>query len=102
MTATIIALVSVGINIFLLFYIRWLLRSMTFISENMDGLWVLIEQFRQHVDMLHETEMFYGDSNLQALMEHSKKVTEEIDSYKLLLLPEEEIETDGEYIEDDS
>ena len=74
---------------------------MNFISENLDGIWVLLEQFRQHVDMLHETEMFYGDSNLQALMEHSKKVTEEIDSYKFLLMPEDVIE-EGEYVEDDS
>jgi len=98
---TIIAIALAGINVFLLFYIRWLLRNMNFISENLDGIWVLLEQFRQHVDMLHETEMFYGDSNLQALMEHSKKVTEEIDSYKFLLMPEDVIE-EGEYVEDDS
>ena len=98
---TIIAIALAGINVFLLFYIRWLLRNMNFTSENLDGIWVLLEQFRQHVDMLHETEMFYGDSNLQALMEHSKKVTEEIDSYKFLLMPEDVIE-EGEYVEDDS
>jgi hypothetical protein len=34
-------------------------------------------------------------------MEHSKKVTEEIDSYKFLLMPEDVIE-EGEYVEDDS
>ena len=101
MMMTIIAIALAGINVFLLFYIRWLLRNMNFISENLDGIWVLLEQFRQHVDMLHETEMFYGDSNLQALMEHSKKVTEEIDSYKFLLMPEDVIE-EGEYAEDDS
>jgi hypothetical protein len=101
MMMTIIAITLTGINVFLLFYIRWLLRNMNFISENLDGIWVLLEQFRQHVDMLHETEMFYGDSNLQALMEHSKKVTEEIDSYKFLLMPEDVIE-EGEYVEDDS
>ena len=93
---TAIAIISVGVNIFFLFYIRWLLKNMTYISENMDGLWVLFEEFRQHVNMLHETDMFYGDNNLQALMEHSKKVTEEIDSYKSLLLPEDILEEDEE------
>jgi hypothetical protein len=81
---------SASINVFLLFYVRWLLKNLTYVSENMDGLWVSLREFSHHVQMLHETDMFYGDSNLQALIEHSRKVTEDIDSYKVLLMPPEE------------
>jgi hypothetical protein len=89
MTTTIaIALtLSVLINIFLLIYIKWLLKNFSYVTDNLEKVWALVEEFQAHVKMLNELEMYYGDETLQALLEHSKKVTEAIDTYQSYLFP---------------
>ena len=101
MLTTIIAVVSVSINIFLLVYVRWLLKNFTYVTDNLENVWALVEEFQAHVKMLNEMEMYYGDDTLKALIEHSKKVIDEIDRYQTYLFPppiaeelEEEMEED--------
>jgi hypothetical protein len=103
MLTTIIAVVSVSINIFLLVYIKWLLKNFSYVTDNLENVWALVEEFQAHVKMLNEMEMYYGDDTLKALIEHSKKVIDEIDTYQSYLFPSlvsEEV-TDEEVIEDD-
>ena len=38
---------------------------------------------------MHDTEMFYGDTTLQALIEHSQNLSDKIESIKGFFLPEE-------------
>lgn len=101
MLTTIIAVVSASINIFLLVYIKWLLKNFSYVTDNLENVWALVEEFQAHVKMLNEMEMYYGDDTLKALIEHSKKVIEEIDRYQTYLFPspiaeelEEEVEED--------
>ena len=103
---TILLILSMLINVFFLFYVRWLIKSMSFISENLDNLWGNLQGFHNHVNAIHETEMFYGDNTLQELLEHSKSLTEEIDNFRDIVMPigeqgkeiEQEIEVDGRAI----
>ncbi len=73
--------ISVTINVYLLFYARWLLRNVSQVDEDLDILYETFENFKTHVEGLHETEMFYGDSSLQHLISHSRLVLEQIDNY---------------------
>ena len=74
--------VSVGLNIFLFFYLRWLLKNFTFLSENVYNLLETVETFSNHLSGVYELETFYGDETLQNLLTHAKQVIEEIKVYR--------------------
>ena len=65
-------------------------------STNLDTLYSLISAFKSHTEAIHESEMFYGDATLQALIEHSKEILDELDSYDdLMAIVYEEEEEQG-------
>ena len=74
--------ISVVLNICFLLYLRVLLRKLYFVSENILGLLSLVEQYSSHLNVIYESEMYYGDESLQSLQEHTKMVLDEIVEYK--------------------
>ena len=70
---------SVMLNVVAFFYCRFLVRNLNGLIESVKYMSVIFEGFRGHVEMLHETEMFYGDSSLQSLIEHSRFVLDAIE-----------------------
>tara|TARA_R100001244_G_scaffold131043_1_gene103860 strand:- start:212 stop:589 length:378 start_codon:yes stop_codon:yes gene_type:complete len=74
--------ISVFLNVFLIFYLRWLLKNFTFLSENIYNLLETVQSFSDHLGAVNELETFYGDKTLQNLLTHAKQVTEEIKQYK--------------------
>ena len=83
-------LVSVLVNIFLMFYVRWLFKSLNAINQDVIVLVEKINDFSGHLMSVHEMEMFYGDQTLQALMTHASELSSEILNLDLLLNQEEE------------
>ena len=71
--------VSIVLNIIAFFYCRFLVRNLNNLVESIKDMSIIFVGFREHVEMLHETEMFYGDSSLQSLIEHSKFVLDAIE-----------------------
>lgn len=73
---------SVIINVILVMYSRYLLRkiaeSEVFLVDATD----MILKFKEHLTIVHELEMFYGDETLGALMRHSSEIVEVIDEYQ--------------------
>ena len=83
MTELIIILtISIALNVFFAFYLRWLLKNFTFLSENVYNLLETVETFSDHLSGVYELETFYGDETLQNLLTHAKQVVEEIKVYK--------------------
>jgi hypothetical protein len=78
----IISTISVALNVFFVFYLRWLLKNFTFLSENVHNLLETVDSFANHLSGVYELEMFYGDETLQNLLTHARQVTEEIKVYK--------------------
>ena len=79
----ILALVlSVGLNVLLLWYIRQTLRRLLFASENFAWLMGSVRNFSEHLQSLHELEMFYGDTTLGHLIEHSKQLVEDMKNFE--------------------
>lgn len=47
-------------------------RSLSYISENIDDLLEIIENYKNHLKRIYEMEMFYGDQTLEFLMDHTR------------------------------
>ena len=83
-------LISLSINVLLLFYVRWMIKILAVANEDTNNLMIIINDFSNHLKSIHELEMFYGDENLKALIEHSKLVIENVESMDLVLQNEEQ------------
>lgn len=92
----ILALVlSVGLNVLLLWYIRQTLRRLLFASENFAWLMGSVRNFSEHLQSLHELEMFYGDTTLGHLIEHSKQLVEDMKNFEEIYTLLEDEPDDG-------
>ena len=47
-------------------------RRLSYISENIDDLLEIIENYKNHLRRIYEMEMFYGDENLEFLLDHTR------------------------------
>ena len=74
--------VSLIVNVFFAFYLRWLLKNFTFLSENTHNLLETAENFANHLSAVYELETFYGDETLQNLLTHTKQAIGEIKIYR--------------------
>jgi|TARA_R110000824_G_scaffold185997_9_gene367087 hypothetical protein len=91
---------SVLLNIFFFWYTRNVLRNYFYVLENLEDLFDVLDEFHDHLETIHSSETYYGDTSLQNLIRHSKTVATEINEYKKVLsVIEEEIkkgEDDGQ------
>jgi hypothetical protein len=93
---TTISLVSTGIMIW---YVRAVLLRLYRFQEIHETASEQISSFSEHLNSVHELEMFYGDSTLQKLMKHSKELEDNLSviSQSLLFSYEEEYKEDNTY-----
>ena len=66
--------ISILFNIFLLWYMYQSLIENQSTEEDITLLFDSTEEFINHLENIHELEMYYGDQNLQALIDHSKSL----------------------------
>lgn len=76
---------SIGINIFGIFYVRWLLGTLKNLGEQLEEISGDIVGYSEHVSSLHELEMFYGDQTLQSLMQHSRDLAARLSDVDFVL-----------------
>ncbi len=84
-TFSVLFVLSLLVNCFLIYYAISAARRLYMVATNIEALNEVFTNFSNHVESVHETEMFYGDQTLQALIEHSKEVLDELDSYEDLM-----------------
>ena len=87
-------ILSIGLNVLGLLYVRWILRQYNNLNSHLRVLFEDLAGFERHVESIHESEMYYGDSTLQSLIQHTKDLADQIEEYRDYLFPEEEL---GEY-----
>ena len=94
MIETVFLAVSAVINIFFLFYSRWLINIVRVKEEEAESLSVVVNQYVGHVKSVHEMEMFYGDQTLQSLILHGTALVDKVQEFDYIVLddPREEIE----------
>ena len=64
--------VSVLVNILLVWYAYQFVVENEKVEEDLNSLFESTEDFIRHLENIHELEMYYGDQNLQNLIDHSK------------------------------
>jgi len=79
------------VNLFSFIYVRWLLKTISAMNEDMESISEMIQGFAAHVSTIHELEMFYGDETLKSLMEHAKELSQKLSEIDLILNEETEI-----------
>ena len=88
---------SVILNIVFVWYIVQLLRRFLTFQEELDTFSETLEEYQNHIDIVHGLERFYGDETLGNLLRHSKALVEECQSFQRVLRQEEE-----EYAEEEN
>ena len=96
-TLSVLLSASVLLNIVLIWYSRRLAQQFLRFTENIAVLEKTLQAFSDHLNGVHELEMFYGDDTLGGLIEHSKAIVEEIsDLYDSFSIEAEEEDIDDE------
>jgi len=90
-------ILSVSINVLLIWYIRKMLSKLLYVSDSIGDLLVSAKNFSSHLDGLHEMETYYGDETLGGLIRHSKQVIEDIKEFEdIYTLTNDGLEEDEE------
>ena len=84
-------ILSTLLNALLLLYIRWLLKVVATINEDVDNISQLLRDFSLHLSSVHDMEIFYGDETLTALIKHASELSEKLTNVDLILNEENEI-----------
>jgi hypothetical protein len=77
--------ISLTINTLMFLYVRWLLKTLAAINEDIENLGSIVMEFTKHVKSVHDLEMFYGDETLKSLTEHGNKIIETLEGLDLVL-----------------
>ena len=85
-------------NLLAIWFIRKLINQQKEMVVDLQDLLISANNFENHVNSLHELEMFYGDTTLQALIDHSREVAGDFEDYmyKYSFLEGQETESDKE------
>jgi hypothetical protein len=83
-------LASLTLNFGAIYYVRWLIKSLEVINEDVQLMNIIIAEFKKHLESIYELEMFYGDETLKTLLEHSKKLSDQLDGLDLVINEREE------------
>ena len=92
--------VSSCLNLLAIFYIRWLIRTIATINEDVENITDLVSDFGAHTKSVHDLEMFYGDQNLEALTLHASKLSEKLSGLDLILNKEKDIDAEELEVEE--
>ena len=74
-------IISLAINLAFAWYIRNLLRFLTFTTDNSRELLASLSEYETHLEKVYNLDLFYGDTTLENLLKHSKSITEEVHSF---------------------
>ena len=84
-------------NLIFIWYIVQLLRRFLTFQDELDNFSETLEEYKDHIDIVHGLERFYGDETLGNLLRHSNALVEECQSFQRVLRQEEE-----EYAEEEN
>ena len=74
-------IVSIFFNIVAFWYIRQILGTLLFITDNLDFIDTSLQAFKTNLDAVYEAERFYGDETLEALCQHARETAADLDLF---------------------
>lgn len=82
----IILLLSITLNVLLAWFARKVQTEyILFIRDNLEALSQMHNEFNEHLEVVNNMEMYFGDQTLVGLLEHSKFVKEQTAEFLLVL-----------------
>ena len=85
------------INGLLVWYAIRVLQKLSYVYDNISTIQEINNSFVEHLESVHEMEMYYGDENLKSLIDHSREVINDfIDFQEKYFDVEVQIESDEE------
>ena len=79
-----IALVSIAVNVILVFYIREFFAKVNEYTEEVDSFFGNIKDFQDHLRSVYSLPLYTGEENLFSLLKHTNQIAEEIDEIAFL------------------
>jgi len=78
-------MLSAIINLILFFYVRWLLKTVAAINQDVSAVSDVVQEFLEHLKAIYELETFYGDQTLKNLLIHSQDLVKDLEGIDLVL-----------------
>ena len=68
--------VSIIMNVVFIVLVYFLVKRTLDLYSRVEESFLAMESFREHLDVVHNLDTFYGDVTLGALIEHSKELSD--------------------------
>ena len=92
-----VSTVSILFNIGIVLYTRNVIVKLLSVSEELGDLKTMIDNFYAHILTVYEMEMFYGDETLSHLLDHTRSLGEQLETFEYIYsLTEEDVESQEE------
>tara|TARA_B100001287_G_C22374169_1_gene385659 strand:+ start:71 stop:373 length:303 start_codon:yes stop_codon:yes gene_type:complete len=82
-TLSIVVVLLAAFTAFLVWFTFNLTRQIRYYDDELREIVEIVKNFTEHLESVHELEMFYGDETLRDLMRHSKEIVNIFSSYDL-------------------
>jgi CRISPR/Cas system Type II protein with McrA/HNH and RuvC-like nuclease domain len=76
--------ISMALNIGVFTYARNVVVKLLSVSEEMGDMKTMIDTFYNHLVSIYQMEMFYGDETLGFLVEHTRSLAEQLDTFEYI------------------
>jgi len=77
--------ISMILNGLLVWYAVKVLQKLSYIYDNISVMQEINNSFVEHLESVHEMEMYYGDPTLGALIKHSQLIVEQYTTFNEIL-----------------
>jgi len=78
----IVVILSVLLNILLVWYLYKVLAKLLYTSDNLGDLYLITRTYKEMVSSMYGMDMFYGEPVIQELLARSKELVEEIEKFE--------------------
>ena len=75
-------IISVVVNLFFIWYVYKLLKKLLFVSDNIGDFLGILSDYSDHIERVYNMETYYGDATIENLLEHSRAIVKEVETYK--------------------
>jgi hypothetical protein len=77
---------SITLNVLLIWFVRKIQTDyILFIRDNIEGLVQMHQEFNEHLEVVNNMEMYFGDQTLVGLLEHSKFTKQQTENFLAVL-----------------
>ena len=87
---------SIGLNALFIWYIRFAIKKLLFVSDNIGQFLEKLDEYRYHLETINAMESYYGDELIENLLKHTKAIVKEIKAYEGIYSLTSDIEIESE------